>query len=101
MKFENIKYSKCPNCDKHGLPICKIGYKFNPKITCRFCGKSFKVNRILSVTILILSAILLGVICRKINDYWFDMPSWIVDVLVIVYVLIFQYFAPLEEYEEK
>lgn len=97
MKFENIKYSKCPNCKKHGLPFYKTGYKYNPIVICKFCGKKLSVNRFLSMTALIVMIASLGVACQIIDD----IPSWMVYLLGIAFWLVFQYFAPLEEYEEK
>lgn len=101
MHFKNIKYSKCPYCKKHGLPFYKTSYKYNPVITCRLCGKSFKVNRALSMTILISITVLFGVTYQMINKYWFDIPSWIIYFLCIVFWLVFQYFSPLEEHDEN
>ena len=100
MMFEKITHSKCPNCKKHGLPFYKTSYKYNPLITCKFCGKKFAVNRVLSMTFLIAMLVLLGFVFQKLQE-WFGVPNWICCVLGVGGWLLFQYFAPLKEHEEK
>ena len=101
MKFENIKYSKCPNCKKHGISFYKTGHKYNPIICCKFCGKKFRVNRALSMTVIVLLAVLGGVAFREIKEIYPSIPTWTCYALYSFLWLAFEYFAPLEEYEEK
>lgn len=101
MKINKITHSKCPYCKKYGLPFYKTSYKYNPVITCKFCNKKFKVSRILSMTVLILGGVAVGTIFRKIDENWFDMPTWLWCSIGGFLWLIFQYFAPLKEYKEQ
>ena len=101
MKLKQIKYSKCPQCKKHGLKIYKTSYKYNPVIICNCCGKKFKVNRFLSLVVLLVDAVFVGVVYRYINYNIIHIPIEISYIVGIVIWFLFQYFAPLEEYDDS
>lgn len=100
MKISHITNSKCPCCKKYGLPFYKTNYKYNPVVTCKFCGKKFKVNRALSLTVIILLAFSVVVGFKKVNDYIFNFPEWTIYFIGLALWHVFEYFAPLEEYED-
>lgn len=97
MKISEIASSKCPICKKYGLPFYKTSYKYNPTITCKYCGKKFKVNRALSMITLISIAVLVVIGIRIIKENLFDIPGWVSYFMAFALWLAFQYFAPLEE----
>lgn len=97
MNIERLKYSKCPNCKRRGLSgFRKTGYKYNPVLECEYCKKKFKVNRALSVTVDIGMAVIIGLIGQKTG-----MPLWICCIILLLLLAVFEYFAPLEEIEDK
>lgn len=101
MKFENIKYSKCPYCKKHGIyGILKI---INPRkvFTCRFCGKKYTINSFLYYAMLIFVALFSGVFIMIFDKYILKIPDWLGYILSLAVLFLFEYFAPLEEYNEK
>ena len=100
MNFEKIKYSKCPSCKKHGIPAFrKIGHRYNPAVTCRYCGKSFSVNIVLSIFMKIAIGLFVGGIAFAAKTYLFDVPLLIWTILMLFLWFLCEYFVPLEEIE--
>ena len=101
MNIRKIINSKCPYCKKRGIQFYKTSYKYNPILTCRFCGKKFKVNRVLSITAIILLAVLVGVVSRKVEEFYPNIPMWSPYCIMILLWLVFEYFAPLDECDDN
>lgn len=98
MDFEKIKYCKCKNCNKYGIPAFrKIGYRSNPDVRCKHCGKLFEINFFLAFIIKIGVPIFWGVIGNLFITYMYDIPWWIFAIPTIPTLYILEYFAPLEE----
>ena len=100
MNINKITHSKCPHCRKHGIGFPKIGYRYNRLITCKYCGKKFKVNRALSITVLIILGVLGGICFIKTKEIFSNVPDWICYPLIFILLSVFEYFAPLEEYDD-
>ncbi len=101
MFFEKIKYSKCPNCKKHGISsFCKTGYKYSPKLVCKCCGTKYRVNFALSSIIKLFIAFLIGIIANIFNRYVYEIPFWIWIVLGLFLLGLYEYFTPLEKSSE-
>lgn len=101
MNINKIIYSKCPHCKQHGISLFKTGYKYNPILTCKYCGKKFKVNRVLYLFVLLLWCIFLGISYRLKDQFWPNIPYWISWIYSVIPLLLFEYFAPLEEESDK
>lgn len=90
-----LTHSKCPHCKQHGIrSFGKIGYKTNPVVTCKHCGKQFRVNWALSFLgkILIPSFIgFCGLFLKSVG-----LPLWFWCVLAAVGFGLFEYIVPLE-----
>ena len=100
INFEKIKYSKCPSCKKHGIPAFrKIGHRYNPAVTCRYCGKEFSVNIVLSIFMKIAIGVLVGSIAFAVKTYLFEVPFLIWIILMLCLWFLCEYFVPLEEIE--
>ena len=99
MILEKIKYSKCPACQKHGIRAFFKSGKYTYKLTCKYCAKKFKINIALNTFINIFIATLVGLIAFVVNKYIILMPLWFWWGIAIILLLLFDYFAPLEEVE--
>ena len=79
MEFRNkLKYSKCPNCKKHGITaFFKIGRGTNSEVTCKHCGKVFKVNWAFSFIMKISIGIFWGIVARIFDRYVMEIPLWV------------------------
>lgn len=99
MNLEKLKFSTCPNCKKHGLPaFMKIGRRRNYILTCKYCGKKYQVNIALSIFFKISTAIGIAGLAVLI---WSEIPLWIPTVIWVCLFLVFEYYAPIEEYDDK
>lgn len=63
--------------------------------------KKYKVNRFLSLTVLLTDAVFVVAVIRYINDNIIHIPIEISYIVGIVIWFLFQYFAPLEEYDDS
>lgn len=102
--IEYLRFSKCPNCRKHGIPALeKIRLRGVHRmiVTCKYCGKKYEVlqakARVAQVTI----AIVYGIIIAIMNNHVVNIPKavWILGLIILLYV--YEYFAPLEEPENE
>ena len=93
MILEKLKFSKCPNCKKHGIPFWKTGWRHNPILVCKYCNEKYKVNIALSIATKVLVPCLLGLILKGI-----PMPIFV--IICVIVILILEYFAPVEELTE-
>lgn len=93
MILPKLKLSKCPHCQKHGLPFWKTGRRYNPVLVCKYCNKKYRVNIVLSIATKVLVPCLLGFLLRGI-------PMTLFIVICIIAILILEYFAPVEEINE-
>jgi len=99
-KFRKIFYSKCPNCGEYGIKAFnKMLRRYNPILTCKYCSKKFKMNMALSIIFKCGIAALIAIFAAIFNNV-IKMPLWIYCVIAIILLLLFEYFAPLEESEE-
>ena len=100
MNFLNyIRYSKCPNCKKHGIKaFFKTSHGHNPIVVCKYCQKKYTVNIALTIFMKIFLPVSLGLLflCLRIKNI--VIPFWIIAIVVIIAYKIFEYFAPLEEH---
>ena len=102
MSFEKIKYSKCPNCKKHGIPaFSKLSRVYNPDVQCCYCKKIYSVNIALSKLVGISIAFLVGIIGNIFNKYVTPIPFFVWVLPIIFLYLLFEYYAPLEEAKVK
>jgi hypothetical protein len=99
MTLEQLKYSKCPSCKKHGITAFFKSGRYTYKLTCKHCSKKFKINSALNVFAHIGIGIFVGLIAVFVNDYIIPVPLWFWGIVVIALLGCFQYFAPLEEVE--
>ena len=99
-KSHKILYSKCPSCKKHGLKAFnKMAGMHNPILTCKYCGKKFSMNMALAIIVKIGIPVFVGIIALIFNNI-IRIPFWIYCVIGIILLLLFEYFAPLEEQDE-
>ena len=89
--------SKCPNCQKHGIGFWKTRTRYNPKLTCKYCNKTYKVSWTVSFVFILGWAACMGTVILLVRDYIFEIPIWLCYTIALIPVLIFQYFAPLKE----
>ena len=101
MTLEQLKYSKCPSCKKHGIRAFSKSGRYTYKLTCKHCSKKFKINSVLNVFAHIGIGIFVGLIAVFVNDYIIPVPLWFWGIVAIALLGCFQYFAPLEEVEES
>ena len=101
MTLEQLKYSKCPSCKKHGITAFFKSGRYTYKLTCKHCSKKFKINSVLNYVVKIGIAISVGLLAAFVNEYIAPTPLWFWIPAIIVLLLCFQYFAPLEELEES
>ncbi len=101
MTLEQFKYSKCPSCKKHGISAFHKSGRRTHKVTCKYCCKTFKINSALDVFAKIGIGILIGVLAVFVNEHIVPTPIWSWIPAIIVLLLCFEYFAPLEEIEES
>ncbi len=101
MTLEQLKYSKCPSCKKHGITAFFKSGRYTHKLTCKHCSKKFKINSALNVFAHIGIGIFVGLIAVFVNEYIVPTPVWFWIPAIIILLLCFQYFAPLEELEKS
>ena len=105
MDFKKIKYSKCPNCGEHGIPLLKSSKNHNLKLICKHCGSRYKVNRALTITVELAAAFFVAIPLRLIlKKLLIPQDNLIFPVICLAFLVIyiaFQYFAPLEELDEE
>ena len=101
MTLEQLKYSKCPSCKKHGIRAFSKSGRYTYQLTCKYCSKKFKINSVLNYVVKIGIAISVGLLAAFVNEYIAPTPLWFWIPAIIVLLLCFQYFAPLEELEES
>lgn len=98
MDIDKLKYSKCPNCKKHGISaFLKLGRASTNRVSCKYCKKTYKVNWILAFIIKILIILALFMF----TEYIYELSVWNSVILGIILLGVFQYFTPLEEIEEQ
>ncbi len=69
-KFENLFYSKCPKCKKHGIKAFnKMAGNHNPMLTCKYCGKKYSMNMALAIIVKVGIASVIGLIALFFNKY--------------------------------
>lgn len=93
MNIEKLKYCKCPNCEKHGIPAFKkIGGSWTYEVSCKYCQKTYRVDwgaaRVGNFMIMIILFIIIMVT---------GMPAWLSVVLIAAALGLFEYFAPMDE----
>ncbi|MBQ7045427.1 MAG: hypothetical protein IJN65_02925 [Clostridia bacterium] len=96
-KPEKFIRSKCPNCKKNGIEFWKTGTRYNPKLTCKYCNKTYKVRWIVSFVFTVVWAVVMGTALRLVREYIFEIPVWLCFVIALITYSIFEYFAPLKE----
>ena len=103
MEIQKIKYSKCPHCKQHGIKaFSKISHRHNPILTCKYCGKRFSVNIILSIFVKIAIPVFFGSITKLFfENLDEDILMLILYVACVLTLFLFEYFAPLEEIPDK
>lgn len=101
MDIEKLKYSRCPNCKRHGIPsFGKTGANRPYKVVCKYCGKAYRINVILDMMVKIAIPVSLAIIYWILkNKYMITIPFWILVVLIIIFRCLYEYFAPLEDIE--
>ena len=98
MKLEKIRFCRCPKCHEHGIPAFKkIGYRYNPKVQCKYCGAKFSVNIALSIMVQMFIPIFWGVIGLLFTNYILKIPFPFWCALAIISLVVFEYFCPMEE----
>lgn len=97
---EKFIRSKCPNCKKNGIEFWKTGTRYNPKLTCKYCGKTYKVSWTVSFVFILVWASSMGGLLSLFNNYVFKIPKWLCYVIALIPFLIFEYFAPLKEVDK-
>lgn len=101
---ENLFYGKCPNCHKNGIPrFFRVGKIQNFKLECKYCGKTYKVNRFLSI-IMYLAIFIIEAIFIKIYKYISnntEFPTLFVVLTVFIAISIVNAFLPLEEFNNS
>lgn len=110
MSFENLFYSKCPHCRKHGIRAWKtsVGRSANRTVTCKYCKKKFYANVGWSTlaTFLVLGGIgylRIGVLDEPLAT----LPGWLRGLITVGVILflalpiwyVLNYFLPLHEEE--
>ncbi len=101
MTLEQLKYSRCPSCKKYGISAFHKSGRRTHKVTCKYCCKTFKINSVLDVFAKIGIGIFIGVLAVFVNEHIVPTPIWSWIPLVIILLLCFEYFAPLEEIAES
>ncbi len=100
MNLEKLKYSKCPNCKKHGIPgVLKAG-RYPYTLTCKHCEKKYKMNSALVVIINIFAPITGGIICLLVDNHIVNIPLLLYMAVALILHALAMYFAPLEEVDE-
>lgn len=102
MKFEKLRYSKCPNCKKYGIGAMRgVGRATTYVETCRYCGKKYRINWALAFLLSVFIAFFIGIVGLIINTYIMKIPTPILwPVCIISYYLVF-HFCPMEEEKDK
>lgn len=100
MIIENIKYSKCPHCAKHGIRgFGKMTRVSKSVVSCRFCEKIFRVNTGVLLAVNILLPLLCAVAGVLFNRFCVQLPLGVWVALFLAIRAAAEYFAPLEEVE--
>lgn len=94
---EKFIRSKCPNCKKNGIEFWKTRTRYNPKLTCKYCKKTYKVSWTVTFVFILVWAVVMGGGLSLFREYIFEIPTWLCYVIALIPVFIFQYFAPLKE----
>lgn len=97
---ENLFYGKCPNCHKNGIRrFFRIGKIQNFRLECKYCEKTYKVNRFFSISMYV-TVFFIELILIKLYKHIFnytDFPTLFVILTVFPAVAIINAFSPLEE----
>ena len=101
MNLQKIKYSKCPSCKKYGIRAFFKSGRYTYKLTCKYCKKKFKINIALNTLVTLTIAIVLASIFYYLKKNFVEIPLWVGGVFAAILLLIFDYFAPLEEMDDK
>lgn len=94
---EKFIRSKCPNCKKNGIEFWKTRTRYNPKLTCKYCKKTYKVSWTISFVFTLVCAVVMGTVLRLVREHIFNIPTWLCYIIILIPFLIFEYFAPLKE----
>ena len=101
MNFDKLRYSKCPHCHQHGLPaFMKTVWHSGLALTCKHCQHKFFLRRFVYVLAALAIAVAVALISRLISFFGIPVPLWLMAIVVIALVLMFEYFAPLEKLDE-
>ena len=94
--MEKIKYSKCPNCKKYGLPsFFRLSRTSTTKVSCKYCEKVYRINIFIGVFIraaMVIFACFLG--------HYNVLPDPLIIVVAGFLLLILGYFAPMQEVDD-
>lgn len=102
MDLEKIKYSKCPNCKKYGISALRgIGRASTSTVTCKYCGKKFRVNSALAFFLTIAIVFACCSVSAMLNILSIHIPALIVGILAGISVLFSQRYWPMEEEKDK
>lgn len=101
---ENVRYSKCPNCGKYGIPAwIKIGKRRNPTLTCIYCEQKYRVNSALSIIAVISIAAFWGLLAKSLEEHGFGNGGttfYVIVIAALICFVMFDHFAPVEKLDE-
>ena len=102
MDIEKFKYSKCPNCKKYGISALRgIGRASTSTVTCKYCGKKFRVNSALALILTVL-IIIIGCTVSVIADLFnVRISGWTWGILFGIFILISERYWPMEEEKDE
>lgn len=97
---EYLRFSKCPNCRKHGiLALGKIYLRRHSEhiVTCKYCGKSYAVSPFKTKAAAILILIACGILLATVSANVVNIPRGLCFVIIFALFYVYEYFAPLDE----
>lgn len=103
MNMEKIKYSKCPNCKKYGISALRgIGRASTSVVTCKYCGKKYRVNSALALVLTVFIIIIGCTVSIIITDLLkVRISGWILGILFGIFTLFSERYWPMEEEKDK
>ena len=102
MNFEKLKYSKCPHCKKYGISASRgISRASTYTVSCKYCGKKFRVNSALAFLLTIAIVFIYYSIYALLNILSINIPVLIIGILAGISVLFSERYWPMEEEKDK
>ena len=101
MNFDVIRFSKCPDCKKHGIPgFSKFAHGHNKVVSCKHCGGRFITKISTSLSFYMISGGVMAILACLVNGFIYPVPLWVWGIVMFFSFFVFEYFSPMVKAEK-